>query len=102
MARTITKYSVVYGNELNGVEVDVYENKDALIDALAHWEGKPRPLVFASESISFQIDNTPRITLGTVKQRKPRAKKQKAAKQPTNGNTIASKGAPVGSQEIAS
>lgn len=83
------KYTLAYGNELGGVDVDTYETADALRDALAHWEDKATPLVFVGEPVSFQIDRTPRVIIGAAKARKPRAKKGEGARpRKAKGTTV--------------
>lgn len=71
--RTKATYSMVY---MVGTELHMEEGLSAerLAEALGETAGSNPVHVFKGDSIPFTIDTAPRITLGTPKTRKPRAK----------------------------
>lgn len=92
MARTQKSYTIVAVHE-NSLETSHYANAEALKDAIAKRDTEGEFMVFEGTSVEFQIDTTPRVTIGDApKTRKPRAKKAKAVEvsdeKPTNGKAV--------------
>lgn len=79
MANKQRSYSTVFfDTDARKLIINTYANADSLRDALAHAPDDVEVLAFVGEPVPFSVDISPRVTLGEKKERKPRAKKQKA------------------------